>query len=144
MKPFHPLRRFDFVLGNEIAGLNNGLILSKKDAPFLKVWWENYKHFDDNKWNFHSVMEPFRLAFVHPNLIQMEFNTLSRPGWEDWWDMKAMWNEDHLYPWSHVYGVHFIYSYHGEEHNPEDIKHMRGTFGQMARWVYYGQVEFLD
>ncbi|XP_066267614.1 uncharacterized protein [Branchiostoma lanceolatum] len=144
MKPFHPLRRFDFVLGNEIAGLNNGLILSKKDAPFLKVWWENYKHFDDNKWNFHSVMEPFRLAFKHPNLIQMEFNTLSRPGWEDWWDMKAMWNEDRLFPWSHVYGVHFIYSYHGDEHNPEDIKHMRGTFGQMARWVYYGQVDFVD
>ncbi|XP_078694453.1 uncharacterized protein LOC144923637 isoform X1 [Branchiostoma floridae x Branchiostoma belcheri] len=144
MKPFHPLRRFDFVMGCEIAGLNNGLILSKKDAPFLKVWWENYKHFDDNKWNFHSVMEPFRLAFKHPNLILMEFNTLSRPGWEDWWDMKAMWNEDHLFPWSHVYGVHFIYSYHGDEHNPEDIKHMRGTFGQMARWVYYGQVEFVD
>ncbi|XP_066281009.1 uncharacterized protein [Branchiostoma lanceolatum] len=143
-KSFDPLRRYDYVMGNEIAGLNNGVILSKPNAEFLRIWYDNYRHFDDGKWNFHSVMEPWRLASEHPNLIHMELTGLSRPDWTDWWDMKRVWNEDVLEDWSEAYAIHFIYSYHNEEHNPEDIKRMRGTFGEMARWVYYGQKEAIE
>jgi hypothetical protein len=66
---FDPLLRQDFVMGiQQNSGLCNAVILSKANAPFLAMWLEEYKSFDDKIWCFHSVNLPYHLARSNSSL----------------------------------------------------------------------------
>ena len=138
-----PIRKYNCSMGMEIVGLNNGVILSAPQSPFLKLYYDSYKHFDDAQWNWNSCIEPYRLAGEHPDLIHIEPSSLSRPQWTDWWDMHRAWKNGALVDWSHSYAINWIYSYHGDEHDPEQIKTMNTTFGEVARHIYYGKSDII-
>ena len=79
------LRRFNFSLGfdnivadaNAPKKLNNGVILSAPDAPFLRVWSSSYADFDPTSWDYHSSVLPWKLAAANPDLIHVEMSRLS-------------------------------------------------------------------
>ena len=79
------LRRFNFSLGfdnivadaNAPKKLNNGVILSAPDAPFLRVWSSSYADFDPTSWDFHSSVLPWKLAAANPDLVHVEMSRLS-------------------------------------------------------------------
>ena len=79
------LRRFNFSLGfdnivadaNAPKKLNNGVILSAPDAPFLRVWSNSYADFDPTSWDFHSSVLPWKLAAANPDLVHVEISRLS-------------------------------------------------------------------
>lgn len=73
INPFEPLLKYEFVMGREEnVGLCNAVILTNKDSTFLKLWYESYKNFDENKWNEHSVKLPLQIAKNNSKLIHIE------------------------------------------------------------------------
>lgn len=67
---FTPLLDKTFVMGQEPdSGLCNAVILSDKSASFLHQWKDNYRTFDTKKWNYHSVILPWKMSRAHPEQI---------------------------------------------------------------------------
>ncbi len=72
LRPFTPLLQNDFVMGIEPGtGLCNAVIIARHDAEFLGIWQEQYRSFDGNRWNHHSVVLPWQLAQAHPQHIHI-------------------------------------------------------------------------
>jgi hypothetical protein len=70
---FAPLLKYKCVLGREEnVGLCNAVILAEQNSKFLQIWYENYKNFNGENWNEHSVKLPLRLAKKNPKLIHIE------------------------------------------------------------------------
>jgi hypothetical protein len=67
-----PLRAHNLVMGIEPnQGLCNAVILAEPNAPFINLWVESYREFDQELWNYHSVYVPYRLAQAYPHLINV-------------------------------------------------------------------------
>ena len=65
---FDPLLKYDFVMGLEPGvGLCNAVILSRPNARFLSIWYDEYRNFDNRLWNYHSVILPWKLAKKNPS-----------------------------------------------------------------------------
>ena len=70
--PFESLRKHNTVMGIEHdAGLCNAVILSRKDAEFISIWYDQYRTFDANQWSYHSVVLPHQLWQKNPQLIHV-------------------------------------------------------------------------
>ena len=134
------IRHYNFSIGMDINGLNNGIILSAPESPFLQIYYESYKHLG----NRNSSTELHRLASEHPDLIHIEPSALSRPQWTDWWDMNRAWRNGALVEWSHSYVINWMYDkFHHNDYNSEQIKYMNTTFGEVARHIYFGKKDII-
>lgn len=70
INPFDPLLNNEFVMGREPdSGLCNAVLLANPDATFLAKWYQNYRDFDTNRWNYHSVVLPAKMAAEDPSSI---------------------------------------------------------------------------
>ena len=92
-KTFSPLLSKNFVLGQQgkwrITGLCNGVILSEKNAEFLKIWLNEFKNFrsigHDKYWAEMSVQIPLKLSKIYRNLIHTEpFDSFHFPLYYSW------------------------------------------------------------
>ncbi|MFA6980162.1 MAG: glycosyltransferase [Ignavibacteriaceae bacterium] len=69
---FNPLLEYDCVLGREEnVGLCNAVILCKANSEFISRWYDSYKFFEEDKWNYHSVKLPQVLARRHLDEIHI-------------------------------------------------------------------------
>lgn len=50
------------VMGRELVGLCNAMIMSKRHAPFMRTWMSAYVDFKDEDWMSLSVGKPWELA----------------------------------------------------------------------------------
>ena len=57
--------------------LNNGVIFSVPNAPFLRIWTSTYSSFDPSSWDYHSSIVPFQLATEYPDLVHIEMSRIS-------------------------------------------------------------------
>lgn len=72
INPLAPLRAHDFVMGIEPGtGLCNAVILARPGALFLQRWRSHYRTFDARRWNYHSVVLPWKLARNFPDDIHV-------------------------------------------------------------------------
>jgi hypothetical protein len=72
VRSLDPLRSHKVVMGVEPnVGLCNAVILAEPRAPFLQLWFNRYREFDQTLWNHHSVVIPYRLARLYPQLIHV-------------------------------------------------------------------------
>jgi hypothetical protein len=72
VRSLSPLRSHSAVMGAELnQGLCNAVILAEPNSPFLDLWVESYRDFDQELWNYHSVHIPYRLAQAYPHLIKV-------------------------------------------------------------------------
>ncbi|XP_071102469.1 uncharacterized protein [Haliotis cracherodii] len=80
VKSFQPLFRYDVTMGYETPdGLCNGIMVAKPWADFMKIWYKEYKTFNDKVWGYHSVQLPAKLAHKYPNLIHTEATSMNHP-----------------------------------------------------------------
>lgn len=73
---FEPLLKEDMVMGIEPDnGLCNAVIIAQKGAKFIEDWYAQYKNFDSDIWNYHSVKLPWRLYKngTHPINVQDQY-----------------------------------------------------------------------
>ncbi len=63
INPFDALLENDFVMGVEPdSGLCNAVILADQNSAFLNRWKDNYRNFDTKRWNYHSVILPWKMS----------------------------------------------------------------------------------
>lgn len=80
---FDPLLNHSVVMGTEgDSGLCNAVILAEKEAPFIREWYENYRTFDDARWNEHSVILPRRLSEKYQgSMVKLPEKAFFWPTW---------------------------------------------------------------
>jgi hypothetical protein len=75
LRPYDPYLGYEMVMGHEgkngRIGLCNAVILAIPNSRFLKRWYESYKSFNHEQWNYHSVILPLKLATETPDQIKI-------------------------------------------------------------------------
>jgi GT2 family glycosyltransferase len=92
LRPFGDVMDSECTLGQEgqdrmflsrKVGLCNGVVAAAPNATFLRLWYEEYRMFDQEKWNFHSVQLPQKIASAQPEIVsQRSFDTFHWPLWD--------------------------------------------------------------
>ena len=142
LRSWDDLLRYNITLGTEsLFYLNNGVILARPATLFVDMWYESYMIFKDKLWNFNSLYVPMLLARKYPHLINVEHDSFHTP---PWYKTKWLYEQGYLYDFSESYAVHLWYRLHNMEHNPDDIKTMNTTMGQLFRYIYYGSTDIIQ
>ncbi|KAJ3254815.1 hypothetical protein HK103_006805 [Boothiomyces macroporosus] len=147
-----PIKRFDRFLDDEFSigyqnqeedyGLNNGIMISKKCSRFALKWYEEYKSFDPQDWDHHSVKLPLKIYRNNTELAKAYRHELV-----SWWSWDKNWKELPMFKpydssdWLNVYAVHSFYRlYAGNTPFPinfQTVKNIDNSFGRFARHVLY-------
>jgi mannosyltransferase OCH1-like enzyme len=88
LRSFDPLFNLsDVVMAHQDDDSNtacNAVIMSKKNAVFLRRLYDAYQSFDRTRWDQHSVRIPGQLALVYPNEVMvLPTSTFFRPSWSE-------------------------------------------------------------
>ncbi len=142
LKSFDPLLGHNCTFGAESLDLlGSGVIIARPNASFIHLLYDQYRTFDDKSWNYHSVILPMRLARKFPNLVHVEWDSMHRP---NWMERSWLYNEGKLWDWINNYTVHLWYRYHNKDYDPESIKYLNTTMGEIFRYIYYGKHDIWD
>ena len=76
----------------QFEGLCNAIICAKPQSEFLKIWYENYKTFDNTKWDNHSVYLPLELSKKVPDLIEIKPQSAFFP--VSWWEFDTLFKKN--------------------------------------------------
>jgi hypothetical protein len=123
--------------------LANGIILARRDAPFLAKWGRAYENdYRPTKWGYNSCSTKLWKKF--PNLVHVEMDSILRPNWRPA-NLRELWG-DATFDWKKSYAVHTYLRlrnkvaaykerygdlYPGEE----DYRKMNNTVGEIVRWL---------
>ena len=107
LRSFRPLMNLsDVVMAHENDDLTiacNAVIISKRNAAFIRRWYDAYQSFDQSCWGCHSVQLPGKLAAMYPNEIRvLPTRTFFRPGWNE----RDIFLEANGYDFSANYATH--------------------------------------
>lgn len=142
LKSFRELRKYEMTMGIEYHGnpgrLNNGIIIAKKNAAFLQIWYDTYTNFSKREWDFHDCIVPYRLQYLYPKLIHIEENTLNYPSGKN---LDLIY--ENVFDWRNNYAMHLWYRLYDIDHTPIGIRNMNTTFGEMARLIYYNSTKLM-
>ena len=147
VRSFDPLRlNYSVVLGRETGGgLNNGIIVGRRNAPFLRIWLEAYRSYQGERevWGYTPVILPHRLAEIFPHLVHVEERSIARPNWTPE-EMERLYNGT-TYNWTSNYCVHWWshVSANWMQLAPrglDDVGRINSTLGQVVRHALYGGI----
>ncbi|KAJ3117941.1 hypothetical protein HDU96_004845 [Phlyctochytrium bullatum] len=135
------LKSLDAFLGNEATmgeqpgrGINNGMIIGKRCSRFLRHWHRNYRTFDDNQWDIHSVVLPGQLYQKNHRGLVLESEALYNH-----WPNRLLFAEKHdPEVWKKMHAVHSFYRDYGKEHTVEELKTLENEYGRFARHILFG------
>lgn len=139
LKSLDDLRHLEFAIGHSLpTKLNNGIIVAKKDAEFLRLWRENYLHYTPSIQDADCCVKPFVIAKEHPDIVYV--NEYMFPPWHHVGAFEeAYWTR---YDWRPYHSVHFrdVTSYK-LPNTPEELDGYDCAAGEMMRHVYYGSAQ---
>ena len=140
LRSLDPLFCYKTTMGEELPNwLCNGFIMSVANATFLRLWYDSYRTFNAGHWNGHSVVMPGRIASKHPDLIHVEKDTIHKPNWQAP-GLRQLYHPGVFYDWqTKNYAVHLWYRKHNIDHDPDSIKQLNTTLGQIFRYIFYGK-----
>ena len=142
IRPMGALRRHECVLGLESPDkVCSSVILGSKNSTFLKMWLNSY--LDDYRvgvWAYNSGTVPFKLAMRFPELVHLEATSIQRP---NYMELKQVYAGH--FNWREKYTLHLNHRlyrggpyYQGMEMTPSSIRYLNSSYGEIARWIYYG------
>ena len=141
LKSVTPLRCYDYTLGRQHSfGLPASFVFSVPWSPFLLKIIENYKNYS-SKLAYNSVRYPHNLFLQHPELIHVEEDTINRPNFYPE-EKDAIFDASCTIDWRRNYAIHLWNrksTRNPKDESPESIINMQSTFGQVARYIYYGE-----
>ncbi|KAJ3109029.1 hypothetical protein HDU96_007343 [Phlyctochytrium bullatum] len=115
-------------------GINNGMIIGKRCARFLRNWHRQYRTFDDSQWDTHSVWLPGQLYEKNPRGLVLESEALYNH-----WPGKNAFDEKHDPEfWKPIHAIHSFYRDYGKEHTEEEFKTLENNLGRFARHLLFG------
>ena len=144
LQPLGKLYCYKTTMGEELPNwLCNGFFMSVANATFLSLWYESYRTFQSHQWNYHSVLMPCIIVREHPGLVHVEKDTIHKPNWEDF-GLRKLYNDGTFYNWTaRNYAVHLWYRFHNVDYDPESIKRLNKTVGQIFRYIFYEQSDMI-
>ncbi|XP_077977460.1 uncharacterized protein LOC144433021 [Glandiceps talaboti] len=136
-----PLRYYDYVVGREYQStMSNGIILANKNATFLKIFYNSYKHYNSKCWSCNSVSKQNKLAKENITLLHIEPDSMIKPAYGRYRQLfngTYNWREGHFTV--HVYMRLYRKANPNEpQFTKENIKTLDNAFGEMCRYIYYG------
>lgn len=141
LKSFDPLRVYPITLGPcRLDALGVQAIIASKNSTFLKIWYWTYETFEDKSWAKNSQYTPYKLSRIIPELIHVE-RLFAFAGFSG--NVHDFFNK--VADWSQRYGLHlYIRLQEIQKSDPEHIKKLNSTYGQIARLIYYGKTEMIQ
>ena len=130
LRSFDPLRNLsDVIMAHESDDENtacNAIILSKRNAQFVRRMYDAYQSFDQKCWVCHSVKLPGQLAHVYSNEVMvLPTKTFFRP---DWSEVHKFYNSND-YDFTSSYASHFWNSVSNDHlHKLTPDKILNGNF----------------
>ena len=140
VNPLDPLRKYELTIGKEKPPkFNAGTIVASKDALYLRVVYQSYKNnYRPLDWDYNCARLPYQIYLEHPEMVHVEKYRLTTP---DWTERHLLWNS--IIDWSDLFTIHVMIHLNFADYNPENIKTMNSTFGEVARYIYYGSKKLL-
>lgn len=135
VNPLDKLLKYPVVMSVETDGLAicNCVFMGKSRAKFLDIWYDTYQSFNDKEWGTTSVIMPFKLNQIFPQIgLHLEEN-LIKP-----WNtisMDAMYTKH--YNWTRLYGVH-LYARISKRYLNESLETFNSSMGEIVRKILYG------
>ena len=85
IRPYKKLLNNEIVLGKEVDGICNAIMLTKSNSKFLSIWIQNYeKYFQPFGWNESSSILPSAIARDLPHRVTLvEKETFFIPNWNE-------------------------------------------------------------
>ena len=144
LRPLGKLYCYQTTMGEERPNwLCNGFFMSVANVTFLRLWYDSYHTFNSTRWNFHSVRMPGIIAKQHPGLVHVEKDTIHKPTWQGR-ERRKLYATGVFYDWkARNYAVHLWYRFHNVDYDPESIKRLNKTVGQIFRYIFYGNSDML-
>ncbi|ESO90684.1 hypothetical protein LOTGIDRAFT_163922 [Lottia gigantea] len=133
LKSFDRFRHHQMVMAHESKdNLGNAVIISKKMAPFLDVWFRNYNSYDPKRWGYHSTYLPLELSKRYPDLIHIENRTF--------FDLDLSRIYELYYghvEWSESTAVHLYVRWIKKYFTLNELRTMDTSIGEIARFIMY-------
>lgn len=137
LRPLHSLRRFHYTQGHELAStMGSQLVISKRNATFLRLWYESYRDDYRKIWAYNALWVPNTLAKQRPELIHVEGFNFTRPSWKNY---RQIFDEN--YDWSTNYGMHMYARWYKRPINLDIIRTLNTTIGAVSRHILFGNKE---
>ena len=142
LKPLDELMGFNITQGSETPDrLGSGFILAAPNTTFLRIWHGQYRTFNDNDWNGHSVIIPMRLAMQFKQFINIDWYHIQHPNWEE---RHWLYDSGKLWDWKSNYAIHmWQLSQSKYDYHPDSIRSINSTLGEVFRYIYYGSPNIL-
>jgi hypothetical protein len=104
----------------------NAVIISKKNASFLRRVYDSYQSFNSNCWDCHSVRYTGKLALIYPNEVMvLPAVTFLRPDWSE----TNLFFHSNTYNFSSNYASHLWNKLHHDELNKLTVDNiLNGNF----------------
>jgi hypothetical protein len=111
----------------------NAVILAKRNATFLRRWYDAYQSFEQKCWGCHSVILPARLALIYPDEIKvLSYSAFFKPTWKE----SNIFHGSNQYDFTLNYASHFwskVNKHELDRLTPHKAMHVNTTFGRMLR-----------
>ncbi|XP_045176446.2 uncharacterized protein LOC123536984 [Mercenaria mercenaria] len=139
VKPIEPLRKYPCTLSRQTKNrtVSSAFIMSERNATFIREWYELYIiYYVNDSYTYNAMMYPSYLANGKPEIIHIEYGTISRPD-EQLRDVIFNTNTG----WSNIYGMHlFVRSYinYSEFVDENNVKNFNTTVGAICRHILFG------
>ncbi|XP_014665557.1 PREDICTED: uncharacterized protein LOC106807658 [Priapulus caudatus] len=154
VKPFDVFRYNDtYTVGMNTVehNIGNQIQIAAPNATFLRMYYNSYRAFNDSLWYYNAGQVPAELLRRTPSVARVV-------GLEEFGVNVGVMNQ--LYrqnvnrrrDWHEYYAIHLFYHHRHyiikedpiKEHDPENIKQLNTSFGQMMRKIYYGTEDLVQ
>ena len=143
LKSWDPLLYYDTTMSTSRyhfrKSLTNSVIISAKNSSFLRAWKDSYHDFHKS-WGHNSLEMPYEIAKKRPELIHIVSNLIEYPIYPY---HKFIHNIGVKLDWSKSYGMHLFHRAYKKEHDPDTIKTLNSTLGEIFRIIYYNTIELM-
>ena len=132
-----PLRCYNMTMGQESGDVMcNNFLMAAPNSKFLQHFIAQYYiDYPGNYWGY-NVLTAMKMARKHHELIHVEKKFINHPNWHDN-EIKMIFDEKHKFDWRKNFVVHLWNRVSHVKTNPEELKSLNSSFGELARMVYY-------
>ncbi len=140
------LRPIDGLLNNALSmglidnatGMGNGFIVAERGSTFLKNWYQGYRNFSSSHIFENSLWAAKRLWLKDRSSVNDIAHLIYRP---NWYESNKMFKQSG-YDWRSQYAIHIWHRHGHVPDNPDELRELNTTLGEVFRYIYYGDENF--
>jgi len=120
-------------------------MIASKTSKFIRMFYDSYRNnYRAWDWDYNCARVPYQLYLQRPDLLHVEPYKFTTP---DWSERYKLWKD--TIDWKDLYVIHAMSHITPDtsknpetmmavHSDPDTIKSMSNTFGEVVRYIYYG------